>query len=83
MDIKIIKKDGSMEQYEPKKVVNAVMKSAERVGVVLSKEELDTLCKIVEIEMTGTKMDAIPVAKMHTLVELALDKVNRRCCEEL
>ena len=62
--------------YDFNKIVKAVEKSADRVSVILSEEKLNKLCEIVETEMTALGTKLIPVAKMHTLVELALDEVD-------
>ena len=72
----VIKKDGSLDLYDPEKIVKAISKSSERVGVVLSEEEINNVCDNVEERITRFGEDRVPVAKMHTFVELALDDVN-------
>ena len=72
----VIKKDGSLDLYDPGKIVKAISKSSERVGVVLSQEEIKNICDKVEERIAGFGEDRVPVAKMHTFVELALDDVN-------
>lgn len=74
--INVIKKDGSLDLYDPKKIVKAISKSSERVGVKLSEEEKKKICDNVEERITTFGEDSVPVAKMHTFVELALDTVN-------
>jgi len=44
--MKIIKKDGTTEQFNNDKIKSAISKSAERVMTTLSDEEKDNVCKI-------------------------------------
>lgn len=75
-DYTIIKKDGTLEPFNPEKIVNAVTKSSNRVMVNLSEEKKWDIVREVEeaIERAGVK--EIPVPKMHNYVELALDKID-------
>ena len=74
--INVIKKDGSLDLYDPKKIVKAISKSSERVGVTLSEKELKNVCDNVEERITTFGEDRVPVAMMHNFVELALDETN-------
>lgn len=75
-DYTIIKKDGTLEPFNPEKIVNTVTKSSNRVMVNLSEEKKWDIVREVEeaIERAGVK--EIPVPKMHNYVELALDKID-------
>ena len=72
----VIKKDGSLDLYDPGKIVRAISKSSERIGIILSQEQIKNLCDKVEERMARFGEDRVPVAKMHTFVELALDEVS-------
>ncbi|MDR1801396.1 MAG: anaerobic ribonucleoside-triphosphate reductase [Lachnospiraceae bacterium] len=75
-DIKIIKKDGTKEDFNVQKVVVAVNKSANRVLVKFTEEELQFICRFVENKAKTMGLAEIPIARMHNIVEGALDNVN-------
>lgn len=70
----VIKKDGTIEPYDFQKIKKAVSKSAERVMVVLSEDEWDNFCYLVnhQLILYGEK-ENIPIADMHNVVEAALE----------
>ncbi len=74
--IKVIKKDGTKEDFNVQKVVVAVNKSAYRALVKFTDEELDFICKFVEEEVKKMGIQEIEIAQMHNVVEGALEKVN-------
>ena len=45
----VIKKDGTKESFEIQKVVNAVKKSAHRVLINFTDEQIEKICSIVSI----------------------------------
>ena len=47
-EIKVIKKDGTKEEFNVQKVVVAVNKSAERAMIRFSKAEINFICQFVE-----------------------------------
>ena len=47
-EIKVIKKDGTREDFNVQKVVVAVNKSAERAMIQFSQAELNFICQFVE-----------------------------------
>lgn len=75
-DIKVIKKDGTKENFHVEKIVIAVNKSAERAMIQFSQAELKFICGFVEEKAEALDMTEIPIAQMHNLVEGALEKVN-------
>ena len=75
-DIKVIKKDGTKENFHVEKVVIAVNKSAERAMIQFSQAELKFICGFVEEKAEELDIAEIPIAQMHNLVEGALEKVN-------
>ena len=74
--IRVIKKDNTLEAFNSQKIANAVNKSAERVMIKLTSENLEEICKYVEEHIKDEKLTLIPIQTMHNLVESALEKVN-------
>ena len=73
---KVIKKDGTKEDFNVQKVVVAVNKSANRAMITFSQAELNFICQFVEEKAESLGVSEIPIAQMHNLVEGALEKVN-------
>lgn len=74
--VKVIKKDGTEEDFNVRKVVVAVNKSAARAMIDFSQAELNFICQFVEEKAKEQESCRIPIAQMHNLVEGALEKVN-------
>ena len=74
--IRIIKKDGTREDYNVQKVVVAVTKSANRALVTFTDEDYKKICAFVDSRVLQMGKDEIPIAEMHNIVEGALDAVN-------
>ncbi len=75
-NVKIIKKDGTKEDYNVEKVVVAVKKSAARMLVELTEKELNHLCNIVDLSVLETGLNEIKIFNMHCIVENALEHIN-------
>jgi len=75
-EIKVVKKDGTQEAFNIEKVVRAVNKSAVRAMITFSQAEINFICQFVEEKAEELDAAVIPIAKMHNLVEGALEKVN-------
>ncbi len=74
--IKVIKKDGTKEDFNVQKVVVAVNKSACRVLVKFTQEELDSICRFVEEKVQDMGVEEVHIPQMHNIVEGALERVN-------
>lgn len=74
--IYVIKKKGTIENFDANKIKNAIQKSATRVMVTLTNEQQDAVCQYVLSNLEDG--DNVPILKMHNLVETALDKVDSR-----
>ncbi|MDD6483114.1 MAG: anaerobic ribonucleoside-triphosphate reductase [Clostridiales bacterium] len=74
--MKVIKKDGTKEIFNVQKVVTAVNKSAFRVLVKFTDEDIDFICRFVEEEAKKMGKEEIRIAEMHNIVEGALERVN-------
>lgn len=75
-DVKIIKKDGTLEDYDINKVVVAVKKSAARMMVEFTNQEIEDICNYVNRSVLEMRQSQIEILKMHYLVENALDNLN-------
>ena len=74
--IRVVKKDGSKEEFNVQKIVVAVNKSAYRALVKFTQEELDFICKFEEESVIKLGIEDIQIAQMHNVVEGALERVN-------
>ena len=72
----VIKKDGSYEEFNVQKVVNAVGKSAYRALTKFSEEEKGQICQYVCDKVDELEADEIPIPVMHNIVESALEQVK-------
>ena len=75
-DIRVVKKDGTKEEFNVQKVIVAVNKSAERALIKFSEEDLRFICQFVEEQAEKMGKKQIPIKEMHNIVEGALEKVN-------
>lgn len=74
--MKVIKKDGTLEDYSAQKIVNAVSKSASRVMVKIPHEGYVSIVSAVEDMILDRHLTEVPVAEMHNMVEQALENYN-------
>ena len=73
-DITIIKKDGTLEKFNPEKIMKAVSKSAQRVLVDFTHDDLNMIVADVEQSILDSNSKSITIPQMHNFVEKALDK---------
>lgn len=73
--MKVIKKDGTLEEFDVKKVESAVEKSAARVMIPLTDRDRFIIGNTV-IQDARKFNRAIPVSEMHNIVEHALEVFN-------
>lgn len=74
--VKMIKKDGTHEDFNVQKVVDAVGKSAYRALTKFSEEEKAFICQKVVDRVNELDVDEIPIPIMHNIVESALEEVK-------
>ena len=74
--IKVLKKNGTLEDFDPNKIKSAIQKSAARVMVELTEEEQDLVVKNIESQFLWDA--TVPILTMHNLVETSLDRVNSK-----
>lgn len=72
--MQIIKKDGSLVDYDDSRIVYAIEKSAERVMINFSEDEKQKICSLVRSFLPAA--DSVSIQDMHRFVECALDEVN-------
>lgn len=75
-EVCIIKKDGSLEKFNVRKVINAVGKSAYRALTSFTHEEKLQICQHVVDKIDELGYKDIPIALMHNIVESALEAVK-------
>ena len=80
-NVQVIKKDGTVQDYNPAKIVEAVGKSADRIMVKLSDEENQEIVSYIETTIKMKKLTKVPITEMHKMVEAALDNVNPDVCK--
>lgn len=76
MKMVVIKKDGNLQNYDNKKIISAVQKSAHRVNYEFNNKEQHKIIEYVEQQLGWMNKKKIPVVTMHQLVETALDRVK-------
>lgn len=76
MKMVVIKKDGNLQDYDNKKIISAVQKSAHRVNYEFDNKEQHKIIEYVEQQLGWMNKKKIPVVTMHQLVETALDRVK-------
>lgn len=74
-DKKIIKKNGTTEDFKLSKVISAINKSAYRAISPFTPEEIDKVCNLVTDLALKTEGN-ISVPQMHNIVEKALDDIK-------
>lgn len=67
--MKVIKKDGTLEEFDGEKIVNAVNKSASRVMITLDDTAFHEIVGAVLAVIKEKGLTDIPVATMHNIVE--------------
>lgn len=72
----VIKKDGTRENFNVQKVVNAVNKSAARILYKFSDEETEYICRFAQESAESLGKEGIDIQDMHNIAERALEKVN-------
>lgn len=73
--IRIVKRNGYIEDFKPEKIREAVITSAERVMVSLTDEALDEVISIVR-KLLKTQTTNPTIDQVHSCVEAALEQVN-------
>ena len=73
--MQVIKKNGTTEDFNFDKIVNAITKSSDRIGHKLLKKEIKKIKSLIQIEVED--FETISVEQLHGLVEKTLQYVNK------
>ena len=72
--LQIIKKDGTLEQYDEQKIINACNKAAKRAMVTLTDEDYQIICNAVWDKLVENDLEETEIYEMHNIVEAVLDE---------
>ena len=79
MDYFVKKKNNTLEDWNPEKIATAVQMSAERIGIVLSEQEIISVINYVQKRVFTRSDNVVPVQMLHSLVEQALLEAAKGC----
>lgn len=77
----IVKKDGTLEAWNPDKIAIAIGRSSERASEELSAKEVNKVIDLVEEKVELRDKESLPVSEIHKFVEKALRQVNSEVAE--
>lgn len=72
--MQIIKKDGTIEQYNEQKIIDACNKAARRAMVNLSDEDYQVICNAVWEKLVENDLEETEIYEMHNIVEAVLEE---------
>lgn len=72
----VVKKDGTLDPYNPQKIKVAITKSAKRVMIELTEQDKNQIVECVESTLNNIGEDKVSIQSMHNLVESALETLN-------
>ena len=73
-NVVILKKDGSKEQFRAEKIKKAISKSAQRVLINFTEEDLNAVVDTVIKSITKKNISEVTIAQMHHFVEGSLEE---------
>ena len=73
--MQVIKKDGTLEEYNEQKIINAVNKSARRAMVDLTEKDYQIICNAVWEKLVENDLENTEVYEMHNIVESVLSEL--------
>lgn len=74
--MQIVKKDGSLAEFDPQKIISAVEKSANRAMYTLTDEDKNKIVSFVWEKIKDK--DKVDITDVHIAVENALDEVDEK-----
>ena len=75
MALQVIKKDGTLEEYNEQKIINACNKAAKRAMVNLADEDYKIICNEVWEKLVENDLEDTEVSEMHNIVEAVLGEL--------
>ena len=73
--LKIIKKDGTIVDFDEQKIISAINKSANRVLLKLTDADFDLILKSIKKILKKQKKEILTVEDIHCSVEITLDSL--------
>lgn len=70
--MKVIKKDGTLEDYDEQKIINACNKAARRAMITLTNEDYQVICNAVWDKLVENDLEDTEIYDMHNIVESVL-----------
>ena len=72
--MQIIKKDGTLEQYNEQKIIDACNKAARRAMATLTDEDYQIICNAVWNKLVENNLEDTEIYEMHNIVESVLEE---------
>lgn len=72
----VIKKDGTLEEYNEQKIINACNKAARRAMIELSEKEYAEICNSVWDKLVENDLEDTEIYEMHNIVESVLEELQ-------
>ncbi|MBO7078657.1 MAG: anaerobic ribonucleoside-triphosphate reductase [Bacilli bacterium] len=69
----VIKKDGTLEEYDEQKIIEACNKAAKRAMIKLSDEDYSIICNAVWEKLVENDLEDTEIYEMHNIVESVLE----------
>lgn len=73
--VNVIKKDGTIEQYDEQKIITACSKAAKRAMIKLTDDDYSNICNAVWERIVENDMEEAEVYDMHNIVESVLEEL--------
>ena len=72
--LKVIKKDGTLEEYNEQKIIDACNKAARRAMIELSDKDYQNICNSVWDKLVENDLEDTEIYEMHNIVEAVLEE---------
>ena len=72
--MRVIKKDGTLEDYNEQKIINACNKAAKRAMVTLTNSDYQVICDSVWQKLVENDLEDTEIYEMHNIVEAVLEE---------
>ena len=72
----IIKKDGTLEEYNEQKIINACNKAAKRAMIELTNDDYTAICSAVWEKLMENELEDTEIYEMHNIVETVLEELQ-------
>lgn len=72
--MQVIKKDGTLEEYNDQKIIDACNKAARRAMVELTDKDYQTICNAVWERLVENDLEDTEIYEMHNIVEAVLEE---------